>query len=108
MMFFGGFRGADASSNKWIFLLVWIIGSATICFGCVHLKNLEVDKVWELLLSKYSTGVICYSEMNLLRIAFASTPISKIEELPTPLGRLEGGLIRPYGETQGGEGWPDS
>jgi hypothetical protein len=48
---------------------------------CVKLKNLSADKVWELLLSKYSTGVICYSEMNLFRIAFASTPMGKIDKL---------------------------
>ncbi len=50
-------------------------------FMCVRLKDSDPDKVWELLLSKYSTGVICYSEKNLLRIAFASTPPDKIEKL---------------------------
>jgi aspartate/methionine/tyrosine aminotransferase len=50
-------------------------------FMCVRLKNLSAEKIWELLLDKYSTGVICYSEKNLLRIAFASTPIDKIETL---------------------------
>jgi DNA-binding transcriptional MocR family regulator len=50
-------------------------------FMCVKLKNSSADKVWELLLSKYSTGVICYGEMNLFRIAFASTPVDKIEKL---------------------------
>jgi aspartate/methionine/tyrosine aminotransferase len=50
-------------------------------FMCVKLKNLSADKVWELLLSKYSTGVICYSEMNLFRIAFASTPLAQIDKL---------------------------
>ncbi|MDD5287793.1 MAG: aminotransferase class I/II-fold pyridoxal phosphate-dependent enzyme [Dehalococcoidales bacterium] len=50
-------------------------------FMCVRLKNLDTDKVWDLLLKKYSTGVICYSEKNLLRIAFASTPLDKIEKL---------------------------
>jgi aspartate/methionine/tyrosine aminotransferase len=50
-------------------------------FMCVSLKNLDTDKVWDLLLKKYSTGVICYSEKNLLRIAFASTPLDKIEDL---------------------------
>ena len=50
-------------------------------FMCVRLKNSNPDKVWELLLSKYSTGVICYSENNLLRIAFASTPLGKLEKL---------------------------
>lgn len=50
-------------------------------FMCIRLKNLDTDKVWELLLSKYNTGVICYSEKNLLRIAFASTPLAKLEKL---------------------------
>jgi aspartate/methionine/tyrosine aminotransferase len=50
-------------------------------FMCVKLKNLDADKVWDLLLKKYSTGVICYSEKHLLRIAFASTPLDKIEKL---------------------------
>jgi aspartate/methionine/tyrosine aminotransferase len=50
-------------------------------FMCVQLKKSDPDKVWELLLSKYSTGVICYSEKALLRIAFASTPMAQIEKL---------------------------
>jgi aspartate/methionine/tyrosine aminotransferase len=50
-------------------------------FMCVKLKGSNADKVWEVLLSKYSTGVICYSEKNLLRIAFASTPLGKLEKL---------------------------
>ena len=50
-------------------------------FMCVKLKDVSADKVWELLLNKYSTGVICYGEMNLFRIAFASTPLDKIEKL---------------------------
>jgi aspartate/methionine/tyrosine aminotransferase len=50
-------------------------------FMCVKLKNSSADKVWELLMNKYSTGVICYGEMNLFRIAFASTPLDKIEKL---------------------------
>ncbi|MBM3172195.1 MAG: aminotransferase class I/II-fold pyridoxal phosphate-dependent enzyme [Chloroflexi bacterium] len=50
-------------------------------FMCVRLKGLDPDKVWEALLNKYSTGVICYSEKSLLRIAFASTPLDKIEKL---------------------------
>jgi aspartate/methionine/tyrosine aminotransferase len=50
-------------------------------FMCVKLKDSDPDKVWELLLSKYSTGVICNGEKNLLRIAFASTPVDKIEKL---------------------------
>ena len=50
-------------------------------FMCVRLKNVDIDKVWDILLKKYSTGVICYSEKNLLRIAFSSTPLQKIEAL---------------------------
>ncbi|MFC1905294.1 aminotransferase class I/II-fold pyridoxal phosphate-dependent enzyme [Chloroflexota bacterium] len=50
-------------------------------FMCVKLKDSDPDKVWELLLSKYSTGVISYGEKKLLRIAFASTPMGKIEKL---------------------------
>ena len=50
-------------------------------FMCIRLKNLDTDKVWQLLLNKYSTGVICYSEKNLLRIAFASTPLAKLDKL---------------------------
>jgi aspartate/methionine/tyrosine aminotransferase len=50
-------------------------------FMCTRLKKSDPDKVWELLLSKYSTGVICYSEKALLRIAFASMPLGKIDKL---------------------------
>jgi aspartate/methionine/tyrosine aminotransferase len=50
-------------------------------FMCVRLKKSDPDRVWETLLSKYNTGVICYSEKALLRIAFASTPLGKIERL---------------------------
>jgi aspartate/methionine/tyrosine aminotransferase len=50
-------------------------------FMCVVLKKVDVDKVWDTLLKKYSTGVICYSEKHLLRIAFSSTPTQKIEAL---------------------------
>jgi aspartate/methionine/tyrosine aminotransferase len=50
-------------------------------FMCVVLKKADVDKVWDTLLKKYSTGVICYSEKHLLRIAFSSTPTQKIEAL---------------------------
>ena len=50
-------------------------------FMCVRLKNTDPDKVWKLLLDKYDTGVICYSEKALLRLAFASTPLDKIEKL---------------------------
>jgi aspartate/methionine/tyrosine aminotransferase len=50
-------------------------------FMCIKLKGLNADQVWEMLLSKYSTGVICYTEKNLFRIAFASTPTQQIEKL---------------------------
>jgi aspartate/methionine/tyrosine aminotransferase len=50
-------------------------------FMCVKLTGISADKVWELLLNKYSTGVICYGEVNLFRIAFASTPLGQIEKL---------------------------
>jgi aspartate/methionine/tyrosine aminotransferase len=50
-------------------------------FMCVRLKRSDPDRVWELLLNKYNTGVICYSEKALLRLAFASTPLDKIEKL---------------------------
>jgi aspartate/methionine/tyrosine aminotransferase len=50
-------------------------------FMCVKIKHADVEKVWQTLLDKYSTGVICYSEKSLLRIAFASTPINKLEKL---------------------------
>jgi len=50
-------------------------------FMCVRLKNLDADTVWQTLLSKYNTGVICYGDKGLLRIAFASTPLDKIEKL---------------------------
>jgi aspartate/methionine/tyrosine aminotransferase len=50
-------------------------------FMCVKLKGTSAEKVWDLLLSKYSTGVICYGEMSLFRIAFASTPLGQIEKL---------------------------
>jgi aspartate/methionine/tyrosine aminotransferase len=50
-------------------------------FMCVELKGLDAGKVWNTLLNKYSTGVICYSEKKLFRIAFASTPTHQIEKL---------------------------
>jgi aspartate/methionine/tyrosine aminotransferase len=50
-------------------------------FMCVKLKGLNADKVWKILLDKYSTGVICYGEKNLFRLAFASTPTGQIEKL---------------------------
>jgi aspartate/methionine/tyrosine aminotransferase len=50
-------------------------------FMCVRLKYADPDRVWETLLNKYSTGVVCNSEKAVLRIAFASTPLDKIEKL---------------------------
>jgi len=50
-------------------------------FMCVKLKNLNPDAVWQLLLDKYNTGLICYGDKGLFRIAFASTPTDKIEKL---------------------------
>jgi aspartate/methionine/tyrosine aminotransferase len=50
-------------------------------FMCIRLKNLDADRVWKLLLNKYSTGVICYGDKGLFRIAFASTPTDKIEKM---------------------------
>ena len=50
-------------------------------FMCIRLKNVDPDAVWQLLLDKYETGVICYGDKGLFRIAFASTPASKIVKL---------------------------
>ncbi|MBN2239672.1 MAG: aminotransferase class I/II-fold pyridoxal phosphate-dependent enzyme [Dehalococcoidales bacterium] len=50
-------------------------------FMCIRIKDLDAEKVWQTLLDKYSTGVICYGEKRLFRIAFASTPEAKIEKL---------------------------
>ena len=50
-------------------------------FMCIKLKNIDSDAVWQRLLDKYDTGVICYGDKGLFRIAFASTPAAKIEKL---------------------------
>lgn len=50
-------------------------------FMCIRLNNLDPDTVWRLLLDKYDTGVICYGDKGMFRIAFASTPAAKIEKL---------------------------
>ncbi|MFC1897103.1 aminotransferase class I/II-fold pyridoxal phosphate-dependent enzyme [Chloroflexota bacterium] len=50
-------------------------------FMCIRLKNLNPDTVWQLLLNQYDTGLICYGDKGLFRIAFASTPVDKIEKL---------------------------
>ncbi|MFC2007408.1 aminotransferase class I/II-fold pyridoxal phosphate-dependent enzyme [Chloroflexota bacterium] len=50
-------------------------------FMCIRLKNLNPDTVWQLLLDKYDTGLICDGDKGLFRIAFASTPADKIEKL---------------------------
>lgn len=50
-------------------------------FMCIKLKDLNPDLVWQTLLDKYNTGLICYGDKGLFRIAFASTPVEKIEPL---------------------------
>ena len=50
-------------------------------FMCVVVKGVDAEKVWSVLLNKYSTGVICYAEKSLLRVAFASTPLAQIDKL---------------------------
>lgn len=51
-------------------------------FMCLTLKrDLDAAKVWQKLLDDYSTGVILWENKNLLRIAFASTPVDKLEQL---------------------------
>jgi len=51
-------------------------------FMCLTLKRgLDAAKVWQKLLDDYSTGVILWESKNLLRIAFASTPVVKLEKL---------------------------
>lgn len=42
MMFLGGLEGSDAIS-KWVFLFVWVGGSAFICWNCIRLKEVSVD-----------------------------------------------------------------
>jgi aspartate/methionine/tyrosine aminotransferase len=48
-------------------------------FMCVRIKNGDAESVRQLLLKKYGTGVIALGD--LIRIAFSSTPYSKIELL---------------------------
>ena len=48
-------------------------------FMCVRIKNKDAESVRQLLLKKYGTGVIALGD--LIRIAFSSTPYSKIELL---------------------------
>ena len=48
-------------------------------FMCVKLKGIDAEKVRQKLLEKYDTGVIAMDDK--LRIAFSSTPLSKIEKL---------------------------
>ncbi len=50
-------------------------------FMCLRLKRVKAAGVWERLLKQYSTGVISYDDKNLFRVAFASTPLEKIEPL---------------------------
>jgi aspartate/methionine/tyrosine aminotransferase len=48
-------------------------------FMCVRIKGKDAEAVRQLLLNKYGTGVIALGD--LIRIAFSSTPYSKIELL---------------------------
>jgi aspartate/methionine/tyrosine aminotransferase len=48
-------------------------------FMCVRIKSKDAESVRQLLLKKYGTGVIALGD--LIRIAFSSTPYSKIELL---------------------------
>lgn len=48
-------------------------------FMCIKIKSGNAEKVRQLLLSKYSTGVI--AQNDILRIAFSSTPYNLIETL---------------------------
>jgi len=48
-------------------------------FMCVRVKNGDAEAVRRVLLEKYSTGIIAMG--NLIRIAFSSTPFSKLELL---------------------------
>lgn len=48
-------------------------------FLCIKLKKNNAEKVRQILLEKYSTGVIAIND--LLRIAFSSTPTNKLEKL---------------------------
>jgi len=48
-------------------------------FMCLKLKGIDAEKVRQKLLKKYDTGVIAINDK--LRIAFSSTPLSKIEKL---------------------------
>ena len=42
MMFLGLAQGPDAPP-KWLFLFIWLAGSAFIYWGCVRLKEVSVD-----------------------------------------------------------------
>jgi len=42
MMFLGLAQGPDAPP-KWLFLFIWLVGSAFIYWGCVRLKEVSVD-----------------------------------------------------------------
>ena len=48
-------------------------------FMCVRLKGADPEAVRQVLLKEYSTGLIAAS--GLLRVAFSSTPIDKLESL---------------------------
>lgn len=48
-------------------------------FMCVEIKHREAEKVRQLLLQKYSIGLIAFN--RLLRVAFSSVPITELENL---------------------------
>ncbi|RKY48742.1 MAG: aspartate aminotransferase [Candidatus Neomarinimicrobiota bacterium] len=48
-------------------------------FMCLKVKGVDAEQVRQLLLKKYSTGVIATGD--LIRVAFSSTPIDKIQEV---------------------------
>lgn len=42
MWFLGGLKGGDASL-KWVFLFIWVAGTAFIWWSCIRLKEVSVD-----------------------------------------------------------------
>lgn len=51
-------------------------------FMCVRLKDgLDAEEIRQHLLKKYQTGVIALKQHNLIRVAFASTPTHRLEQL---------------------------
>lgn len=43
MMFFGVLEGGGGTALKWVFLFVWVAGSAFIYWSCIRLKEVSVD-----------------------------------------------------------------